>query len=123
MPDDIKRLFVINNKIIKYRYHRGMYQARFHRDGYKIEVASKDFDVMKRKFLDALLAQTEHKPSKMPLMKDYLKQWLAEKKPTLKEGSYKSYERLILSEILPNFGDKHIDELPVKTFRITCSRS
>lgn len=51
MPDDIKKLFVYNNNVIHYRYYRGMYQVRFHRNGYKIEVASKDFDVMKKQVL------------------------------------------------------------------------
>ena len=111
MPDDIKKLFVYNNNVIHYRYYRGMYQVRFHRNGYKIEVASKDFDVMKSKFFAALLEQTEHKPSVMPLMKDFLVQWLAEKKPTLKEGTYKSYDNLINAEIIPNFGEKHIDRI------------
>ena len=114
MPDDIKKLFVYNNNVIHYRYYRGMYQVRFHRNGYKIEVASKDFDVMKSKFFVALLEQTEHKPSVMPLMKDFLVQWLAEKKPTLKEGTYKSYENLINAEIIPNFGEKHIDRITRK---------
>lgn len=114
MPDDVKKLFVINNHIIKYRYHRGMYHARYRRDGYDIEVASADFNVMKNKFLAALMEQTQHKPSKKPLMKDYLAQWLAEKKPTLKEGTYKSYDSLIKGEILPEFGDKHIDQITRK---------
>ena len=47
MPDDVKKLFIINSHIIKYRYHRGMYHARYRRDGYDIEVASADFNVMK----------------------------------------------------------------------------
>ena len=114
MPDNVKKLFVINNHIIKYRYHRGMYHARYRRDGYDIEVASADFNVMKNKFLAALMEQTQHKPSKKPLMKDYLAQWLAEKKPTLKEGTYKSYDALIKGEILPAFGDKHIDQITRK---------
>ena len=114
MPNDIQKLFVINNHIIKYRHHRGMYHARYRRDGYDIEVASTDFNVMKNKFMAKLLEQTEHKPSKMPLMKDYLTQWLAEKKPTLKEGTYKSYDALIKAEILPNFGNKHIDRITRK---------
>lgn len=114
MPDDVKKLFIINSHIIKYRYHRGMYHARYRRDGYDIEVASADFNVMKNKFLAALMEQTQHKPSKKPLMKDYLAQWLAEKKPTLKEGTYKSYDTLIKGEILPAFGDKHIDQITRK---------
>ena len=56
MPDYLKKLFTINDKIVTYRYVNGLYQARFRRDGYNIEVASKSFDIMRQKFLDKLLA-------------------------------------------------------------------
>lgn len=38
MSDDTRKLFVYNNNIVRYRYYKGMYQARFRRDGYNIEV-------------------------------------------------------------------------------------
>lgn len=47
-------------------------------------------------------------------MKDFLMQWLAEKKPTLKDGTYKSYEGLIKTELIPNLGEKHIDQITRK---------
>lgn len=47
-------------------------------------------------------------------MKDFLIQWLSEKKPTLKEGTYKSYEGLIKTELIPNLGKKHIDQITRK---------
>ena len=33
------------------------------------------------------------------------------KKPTLKEVTYKSYESLIKTELIPNFGEKHVDQV------------
>ncbi len=114
MPDDIQKLFIVDDKIIKYRFHNGIFHARYRRDGYNIEVASKDFNIMKKKFLAALTEQTSNKPSKTPLMKNYIMQWLAEKKPTLKEGTYKSYKNLINAEIIPAFGEKHIDRISRK---------
>lgn len=114
MPDDIQKLFIVNNEIIKYRYYRGMYHARYRRGGYDIEVASTDFDIMKKKFLNALIEQTKHKPSKTPLMKDFARQWLAEKKPTIKESTYRSYVDLVQAELLPNFGEQHIDRITRK---------
>ena len=56
MPDFIMKLFTVNDRIVTYRFINGMYQTRFRRDGYNIEVASKSFDTMKRKFLEKLLA-------------------------------------------------------------------
>lgn len=61
MPDYLKKLFTINDKIVTYRYVDGLYQAMFRRDGYNIEVASKSFDIMKQKFLDKLLATQKAK--------------------------------------------------------------
>ena len=114
MPDDIKRLFIVGKYVVTYRLHRGMYHARFRREGYSIEVASKDFNKMKEKFLLALMEQTNNKPSKKPLMKDFLKQWLEEKKLTLKANTYKSYADIIKFNIAPAFGDKHIDRITRK---------
>ena len=61
MSDYLKKLFTINDKIVTYRYVNGLYQARFRRDGYNIEVASKNFDIMRQKFLDKLLATEKAK--------------------------------------------------------------
>lgn len=61
MPDYLKKLFTINDKIVTYRYVDGLYQAHFRRDGYNIEVASKSFDIMRQKFLDKLLATEKAK--------------------------------------------------------------
>ena len=114
MPDDIQKLFIVNDKIVKYRFHNGVFHARYRRDGYYIEVAAKDFDVMKKKFLAALAAQTVNKPSKTPLMRDYITQWLAEKKPSLKDSTYNSYTTLINYSIIPTFGNFHIDKITRK---------
>ena len=46
MPEKVKQFLIINNKMITYREIRGLYQVRYHRDGFSIEVASKDFDTM-----------------------------------------------------------------------------
>ena len=61
MPDNLKRLFVINDKIVSYHFINGVYQARLRRDGYNIEVASKNFDIMKQKFLARLVQAEQEK--------------------------------------------------------------
>ena len=86
MPDYLKKLFTINDKIVTYRYINGVYQARFRRDGYNIEVASKNFDIMKRKFLEKLLAAERTKQNvAFPLFSDFTEDWLNVKKQTVKE--------------------------------------
>ncbi len=111
MPKEVGKFLIINNKTLSYREIRGMYQVRYHRDGYHIEVASKDFGELKRKFLAKLAEQHEHKPNRFPLMKDFVKEWLALKKPLVKESTYKSYFNLTNAEIIPAFGEKHIDRI------------
>lgn len=34
MPDYLKKLFTVDDKIVTYRFVNGVYQARFRRDGY-----------------------------------------------------------------------------------------
>lgn len=115
MPDYLKKLFTINDKIVTYRYVNGLYQARFRRDGYNIEVASKSFDIMRQKFLDKLLATEKAKQNAgYPLFADFINDWLKVKKQTVKETTYKSYVNLLSRNILPKFGHYHVNEITRK---------
>ena len=58
LPQSFQKYFIHNNQIVRYRFYRGMYQARFFKRGYHIEVASADFDTMKKKFIDAYNRQS-----------------------------------------------------------------
>lgn len=115
MSDYLKKLFTINDKIVTYRYVDGLYQARFRRDGYNIEVASKSFDIMRQKFLDKLLAAERAKQTAgYPLLNDFISDWLKVKKQTVKETTYKSYVNLLTHNILPKFGHYHVNEITRK---------
>ena len=115
MPDYLKKLFTINDKIVTYRYVNGLYQARFRRDGYNIEVASKSFDTMKRKFLDKLLeAEKAKQNAGYPLLSDFVADWLKVKKQTVKESTLKSYVDLLSHSLLPKFGHYHVNEITRK---------
>ena len=115
LPDYLKKLFTINDKIVTYRYVDGLYQARFRRDGYNIEVASKSFDIMKQKFLDKLLATQKAKQNAgYPILADFVADWLKVKKQTVKESTYKSYVNLLSYNILPKFGHYHVNEITRK---------
>jgi hypothetical protein len=115
MSDYLKKLFTINDKIVTYRYVDGLYQARFRRDGYNIEVASKSFDIMRQKFLAKLLAAEKAKQNAgYPLLSDFIKDWLKVKKQTVKETTYNSYVNLLTHNILPKFGHFHVNEITRK---------
>jgi len=112
MPDSIKKLFVVEDKIVSYRFIRGVYQARFRREGYNIEVASKDFGEMKRKFIAKLLqVEKEKEKKKFPLFKDFVADWLKAKQHLVKETTFTGYVNLLNHDILPKFGEMSLNEI------------
>lgn len=55
MPTVYQSIFAAGNLIVHYRLRKdGVYEARFHRQGIDIEVSSKDFSVLKQKFIEKL---------------------------------------------------------------------
>lgn len=116
MPDYLRKLFTVNDNIVTYRITKdGYYQARLRRGKYNIEVAAKDFETMKRKFLDKL-AECERalQTAGYPLFKDCVADWLKIKKQTVKLSTYDSYYNLISLYILPRFGEMHVNEITRK---------
>ncbi len=116
MPDYLKKLFTINDKIVTYRTTKdGYYQARFRRDGYNIEVAAKDFETMKRKFIDKLCeVEREKRNHDYPLFSEFIAEWLKIKKQTVKESTYKSYCNILNAHILPRLGNYNLNEITRK---------
>lgn len=111
MPDDVKKIIIINGKAVSYREVRGMYQVRYHRDGYNIDVASKSLKVVRQKFIDKLIEQDKAKQSKTPLIKDFSIEWLKIIKPITKKSTFNSYVSTWRAHIIPAFGHIHLDEL------------
>lgn len=116
MPDYLRKLFTLNDKIVTYRVTKdGYYQARYRRDGYCVEVASKDFNTMKRKFLDKFAeVERERLNHKYPVFKDFIDEWLKIKKQTVKESTYKSYCNILNAHILPRLGNFNLNEITRK---------
>lgn len=115
MPDYLKKLFTVDDKIVTYRFVNGVYQARFRRDGYNIEVASKNFDIMKQKFLNKLLAaEKDKRNASFPLFSEFTEDWLNVKKQTVKQSTYDSYVLLVNAHLLPQFGCFHVNEITRK---------
>lgn len=116
MPDYLRKLFTVNDNIVTYRITKdGYYQARLRRGKYNIEVAAKDFETMKRKFLNKL-AECERAllTAGYPFFKDCVADWLKIKKQTVKLSTYNSYYNLISLYILPRFGEMHVNEITRK---------
>lgn len=118
-----RKIFACEDRIIPYRFHKGVYEAHYRRDGFKVFACAKNFDEMRKKFIAKLLEQMN---DEMPLpaspkrkeaaasvhsnarFADYLNEWLEIKRKTCKESTYKEYERLCATNLLPAFG-----ELPI----------
>lgn len=65
MPNKIQKIFVCGDKLISYRYHKGVFEAHYRRNGLNIYASSKDFQEMRRKFL-ILLANAEPTSQNIP---------------------------------------------------------
>ena len=125
MPEKYRRIFACEDRIIPYRFHKGVYEAHYRRDGFKVFACAKDFKEMCEKFTAKLLEQMNGKrPLPMPSkgkeaapghsdarFADYLREWLEIKRKTCKESTVKEYERLSSVNLLPVFGDKAIIDI------------
>lgn len=121
MPEKQRKIFACENRIIPYRFHKGVYEAHYRRDGFKVFACAKDFNQMRKKFSEKLLAQMngempvvsveKAKPYRAALFRDYLNEWLEIKRKTCKPSTCKEYERLCNYNLIPAFGEKRLDEL------------
>lgn len=111
MSEPVKILLIYSGYEIKYRVIKNTYQVRFRRDGYNIELCAKDLNSLKIRFLTEIEKAVPKKKSVTPYLKDFIKEWLAIKKTTVKESTYKSYLDLINAHIIPAFGNKRLDEI------------
>ena len=111
MPESIKSFITINGKVLPCTEVRGLYQLRYNRDGFHINVTSKSQKQLKQKFLDKLREQEKAMQSKCPLIKDFSIEWLKIIKPVTKESTYNGYVSTWQTHIIPAFGQLHLDEL------------
>ena len=111
MPESIKQFITINGRVLPCTELRGMYQIRYNRDGFHINVASKSQKELKQKFLDKLREQEKAMQSKVPLIKDFSITWLNIIKPITKESTYNGYVSTWRTHIIPAFGQLHLDKL------------
>lgn len=116
MSDRNRKFFACNELVIPYRFHKGVFEVQFRRKGVYIYAAATTFQEMKKRFLEKAsnfpptiyaVKPSENlilpPPSAAPLnagsinhilFTDYVAQWLEQKKETVKERTYKEYERI-----------------------------
>ena len=67
MPESIRKIFIANNYIVNYRItSNGYFEARIRRKGMYIEASGRDFETMRKRFMDRLAAFYEHPPTQQP---------------------------------------------------------
>ena len=111
---NVKQLITVNGKTFPCHIVRGMYQIRYNRDGYHINVASKNRKILKQKVLDKLKEQEKVRQNKMPYIEDFATEWLQFIKHIIKNSTYDDYLCTWRTHIIPAFGQFRLDELTRK---------
>ncbi len=126
MPVPIRKVFIANDYIVNYRItQNGYYEARIRRKDMYIEASARDFETMRKRFLERLKAyaesyaaqttvptQTVAVPApKTVLFTDYAEEWLSIKRQTTKPSTYKEYERSYKVDLEPTFRGKYLHEI------------
>lgn len=108
MPESVKTFVKLNDNALPCHEVRGMCQIRYNRDGFHIDIASKNLNHLKHKFFKKL-AEQSNSQYVVPLMKDFVNEWLKVKKISIKQSTFDSYLQIVEKHILPLLGDKKIN--------------
>ena len=125
MPEHIRKIFIANNYIVNYRItSNGYFEARIRRKGMYVEVSGRDFETMRKRFMDRLAAFYERPPAeptqeppepirtaKTVLFGDYARDWLKIKEQTTKPATFKEYERSFRVDLEPTFGMRPLADI------------
>lgn len=124
MPEHIRKIFIANNYIVNYRItSNGYFEARIRRKGLYVEASGRDFETMRKRFMDRLAAFYERQPvqpaetpaaiptAKTVLFGDYGREWLKIKEQTTKPSTFKEYERSFRVDLEPTFGNKPLADI------------
>ena len=126
MPEIIRKIFIANNFIVNYRItSNGYFEARIRRKDMYIEASGRDFETMRRRFMERLSAyyksmsavqeKAEQAPAydskKLPYFCDYAEEWLKIKEQTTKPSTFKEYKRTFTADLAPAIGKKRLDEI------------
>lgn len=124
MPEHIRKIFIANNYIVNYRItSNGYFEARIRRKGMYIEASGRDFETMRKRFMDRLAtfyaqptvtaepAGLSAPTAKTILFGDYGREWLKIKEQTTKPSTFKEYERSFRVDLEPTFGNKPLADI------------
>lgn len=127
MAETLKRNFIANGlvaRVIKRPSGKKtfLYEIRYRRNGYKIEVSSTDLQEAKRKFLEATKPENIDKyqvriiPTGLNLFREIAEEWLVYKKGKINERTFTNYESYYRRYIRAPLGE--IPILKVRTIDV-----
>ena len=134
MPEIIRKIFIANNFIVNYRItSNGYFEARIRRKDMYIEASGRDFETMRRRFMERLSAYYKSMPAaqekaeqapaqdskKLPYFCDYAEEWLKIKEQTTKPSTFKEYKRTFTADLAPAIGKKRLDEIAFIVYNST----
>ena len=120
MPEKYRNLFACQDRLVPYRFHKGVFEAHYRRHGMNVFACAKDFETMRRKFIEKLVncvsVQLESQPlseaaPKSVLFMDYVKEWLEVKKQVVKPLTYKEYERMAKYHFENTFANHTVEQM------------
>lgn len=124
MPESIRKIFIANNYIVNYRItSNGYFEARIRRKGMYIEASGRDFETMRKRFMDRLTtfytqptvtaepAISSTPTAKTMLFGNYGREWLKIKEQTTKPSTFKEYERSFRVDLEPVFGNRLLADI------------
>lgn len=119
MPTKFQKVITIQLKIPVRQKKNGVYEARFRAHGYNIAVSSKNFDLLKPKFIEKLFLQEREQEERTPISEvvqspvfyDVAERWLDLKQPTIKKSTYGFYVQLFTANIYPAIGKTELSDL------------
>lgn len=116
MPENLQKQYLVNKNFVTYRIlEGGYYQARYRREGYNISATSKNFNIMKKLFIEKCCkAEIERKKQSCPKIDAFVLEWLKIKKNIVKNSTYDSYENLAKRNIITKFGNMRVSEITRK---------
>ena len=121
MPEEFQKVITIELKLPVRQKPNGVYEVRYRKQGYNIEVSSKDYDLLKPKFLNRLLTYREPQPREplfvpavvqsAPRFVDVCERWLELRRPTIKPATFGYYVQLFGASIYPQFLGSKISDV------------
>lgn len=123
MPKNYANVFACKDNLIFYREKpNGVKEIRYNRKGVKVDVSSKDILILKQKFVEKFIYESERlrqENNKPILLNSYIEAWLELKRRTIKPSTMKGYLQTYNTYIKDKFAGfevKDVDRWTIQNY-------